>query len=944
MTDPADVAAALARAPLPPPEGLDALATALGPFTVVDFETTGLEPSESRVIEIGAVRVVPGQPAAILHSLVDPGTPLSLPIRKLTGLTDGDLAGRPSWRTLRDEVARFIAGTAIVAHNAAFERAFLSGIASPSATFLDTLELACILRPELESHSLASSARVSSAVRSDIAPSTTCSTPSRSSPSCTRKRVAESTPTCGSRSRAWVRAGDGRLSWRRRSAGTGTTTPERRDDRSAPARRTCREGGSPATLDASPDAVAALLADEERWRRVTPEYRARREQIDLARAVAAAFAEGRAVAVEAGTGIGKTLAYCLVSLLHALRTGERVVITSANRTLQERVIRVELPRVVAALDIDPPAALVLKGRVNYANPWRARQLSESPEELGLGDLSPSARLYTASFLSRCGGRDLQSFGSWLLHNDPGLREVRERIACQPDCDERACRIAPGGPCSYLRHVDALARAALVSINHSLLLRWPARYGPISHLIVDEAHELAAEADRAFSEEVRSGELRGWVARLGGRRRAGLAAALGLRAGDLPEANRIAELARVLEADVEEVGARIRAAAGDNPVAVPRDDGLPVSPAWRRAAEHLGILAVRLGELGERLEDLAAAARERSGGEENAITADSSSLALTLANTGRGLLADAFAQSREDTVYAARGWRRRDQRHDWWLRPTPLETAERIHARLFEPAATVVALSATLGVGGDPGPTLEKMGWHLIDRDRQLPTRVVASPIDYRENSVLAFVREGTYRDEGFNERCAHSVSEIARLLGGRTMALFTNANRLDNFSDRVEPMLAAHGIAALAQRRGVPPARLLGQFVADPRAVLLGTRSLWQGIDIPGEALSCVVVDKLPFPPPPSKSRWGIRANGGDEFRSLALEPAVVAFKQMFGRLIRTETDRGFVVVLGADPGKSYVSDFVASLPGPPRLLVGSLVEILGEMREFFADGTGELA
>src|SRR5580765_7145544 len=100
MTDPADVAAALARAPLPPPEGLDALATALGPFTVVDFETTGLEPSESRVIEIGAVRVVPGQPAAILHSLVDPGTPLSLPIRKLTGLTDGDLAGRPRWVAL----------------------------------------------------------------------------------------------------------------------------------------------------------------------------------------------------------------------------------------------------------------------------------------------------------------------------------------------------------------------------------------------------------------------------------------------------------------------------------------------------------------------------------------------------------------------------------------------------------------------------------------------------------------------------------------------------------------------------------------------------------------------------------------------------------------------------------------------------------------------------
>jgi Rad3-related DNA helicase/DNA polymerase III epsilon subunit-like protein len=941
MTDPATVEAALARASLPSAEALEALTAALGPLSVVDFETTGLEPYEARVIEIGVVRVLPGEGAALLHSLVDPEMPLPPAIRQLTGIEDGHLAGRPRWRELRDEVGRFVAGTAIVAHNAAFERVLLTGVVPPEATFLDTLELACILRPELESHSLASLAegllgrterhRALDDALDTLAVLAILHAGAR------RGEHVDLNPALAGLRRAW--------GWSpllaAPPAGYASDRVGRREDpwegRVARVRARRNRLELP---DASPDAVAGLLADEERWRRVAPEYRARPEQIELARAIATAFHEGRAAAVEAGTGVGKTLAYCLVGLLQAIRTGERVVITSANRTLQERVVRVELPRVAAALGIEAPEALVLKGRINYGNPLRVRQVSEHPEEMGLGDLSPAARLYTASFLSRCAERDLQSFGGWLLHNDPSLREVRDRIACQPECDERACRSARFGPCSYLRHVDALAHAALVSINHSLLLRWPARYGAIPHLIVDEAHELAAEADRAFSEEVRSGEIRGWLARLSERRRAGLVAVLGLRAGDLAASSRIAELARRAEEDTEEVGRALFDAAGEHPAAVPREDDSARDRAWGRAAQELGVLAGRLCELGERLDGLAAASRSPAATEDDALVADAAALALALTSAGRGLLADAFAQSREDTVYAARAWRRRDQDHDWWIRATPLETAERVHARLFAPAQTVVALSATLGVGGDPGPTLEKIGWNLIEPERRLPTQIVASPFDYARNSVLAFVHEGTYRDEGFHARCAQSVAAIARLLGGRTMALFTNANRLENVANRVEPLLAPHGLATLVQRRGVTPARLVGQFLADPRAVLLGTRSLWQGIDIPGEALSCVVVDKLPFPPPDDPLVQGraqrIRERGGDEFRALALEPAVVAFKQMFGRLIRTETDRGFVVVLGADPTRSYVSDFVASLPGPPRLVVGSLAEILDEMREFF--------
>ena len=130
------------------------------------------------------------------------------------------------------------------------------------------------------------------------------------------------------------------------------------------------------------------------------------------------------------------------------------------------------------------------------------------------------------------------------------------------------------------------------------------------------------------------------------------------------------------------------------------------------------------------------------------------------------------------------------------------------------------------------------------------------------------------------------------------------------------------------------------EFLNTPRSILLGTRSLWQGIDIPGAALSCVLIDKFPFPPPNEPLFQGrehrLRSLGEDPFRILSLEPAVVLFKQMFGRLVRNETDRGFVVVLGADPDKAYVDEFVNSLPGPPRVVSAGMDVVLEEMRRFF--------
>jgi len=945
--EPDDKPSAKHNGRLPDADTCAVLVAALGRFAVVDLETTGLDPGSSRVIEVGAVLVAPGEAPALFEQLVDPGMPVPPLTQTLTGIGDADLLGAPGWPEVSTALAGFTRGATIVAHNAAFEQAFLAGVLEPEARFLDTLELACVLRPELSGHSLENLAR---------------ELLGRTERHRALDDALDTLAVLGALARS-AEAGEHRelqellarvdWSWGRllRNGAVGGLGPlglaANALPRSAPAPQ--RRIAIPVEwYDA--EFVTALLADEARWQRHVPGYRARVGQIEFARALLVALREDRAVAAEAGTGIGKTLAYGLVALLHALHAGERVVVSSANRTLQERVVEEELPRIAAVLGIPAQPAMVLKGRANYGCAARAVELALRPADFGFAGLAPAARLYLTSYFARCPARDLQSFGGWLLAQDQNLRGIRDVLACSLDCNERVCREMTNGPCAYLRRVDALGDAAIVSINHSLLLTWPARYGAIDRLIIDEAHELAQEGDRAFREEIGSRDVRQWLGQVSGAGRGGLLWALGAAGDQQIAVRRALESARRCELAVEACGRALLPVCNQGETLVPPPTISARHPHWSHAARAACDLAESLVGLGEEIERLAGsyrAANDQQGGRDDAVSARATTLALSLGNVGRGLIADLFEQTRDGTVYSAQSRLARDV-CDWSVRATPLKVAELIHAKLLEPARTVIAVSATLGVGGNPRPSLEKIGWHLLPDERRLPELVIPSPFDYPRHSVLAFARTGTYRSRGFADECAQAIASIARLLGGRTLALFTSRNRLADVAERLDRVLDGEGIALLVQRRSGGAARLVEQFSSSSRAVLLGTRSLWQGIDVPGAALSCVVIDKLPFPPPSDPLQQGrgrlIREAGGDEFRALSLEPAVVAFKQMFGRLIRTESDRGFVVVLGADPSRTYIQDFVGSLPGPPRVVVATMPEILAEMRGFFGSADAAAA
>lgn len=941
--------AAEADLELPPARARRALADALGALVVVHIETTGREPDESRIVEIGAIRVEADGSSTTFEALVDPGAPLPESTRELTLLTDADVAGRPAWNEVGAQFREWARGAKLVAHDVEFVRDFLRSSTSGTATWLDTLELAYILRPELPAHDLGAFGReLGDRVERHRGLPDAAATLAILVLLHDEVRDGEHDElvdvlTVVERQWGWSRlfglGGADDLGPLGRAARRGG-----RGKRATPAAGIPSADEPPVDLPDAPD-LATLLADEERFGREIPGYRLREGQVEFTEAIAEAFRDEKALAIEAGTGIGKTLGYGLVAFLHAASTGERVIVSSANRTLQERVVAEELPAIARALGVPPLPAVVMKGRGNYGSPSRARDIALGVADVGLEGLSAAARLFLVSYFTRCPHRDLQAFGAWLAARDSNLLQVRERIACSGDCDVRVCRSEPGGACGYLSRVDALGSAGVVSINHSLLLSWPARYGSIERLVIDEAHELVGEGDRAFAENLQARDLRGALRRVRTHPKRGLVGVLAVRAGRRELLDSIDETMERIDIAIDDVGARLVATVGDQETTVPSGTLLPPEGPWvdlkiavERLVAHVSSLASMIDEVAP--SDVGGEEDAADDPREDAIHREAAGLARFFQSAAGGVLGDLFVQAREDHVYAGRGYQKRDSVHEWSFTVTPLDAAELIHARVLESPKTLVALSATLGVGGDPGPTLAKLGWGCLPRDRRMPSLVLPSPFDFANHAVLGLVRGSTYRDSSFEDDCAQTAATVARMLGGRTMALFTSRRRLYEVARRLREELHDDDIPLFVQPPTGGAAALVERFVANPRSVLLGTRSLWQGVDIRGDALSCVLIDKFPFPQPNDPLLRGrqdrLRAAGEDAFRALSIEPAVVLFKQMFGRLVRSETDRGFVVVLGADPTKRYVRDFVTSLPGPPRVLVDEIDPILEEMQAFF--------
>lgn len=902
-----------------------------GPLAVVDLETTGLsQVPESELLEFGAALLDPGSDTVTtLESLVRPRGPLPRAVQRLTGITPADVAGAPPVQEVAKPVAVALAGRTLVAHNAAFERHFLSRFVDPrlgESSYLDTQDLLALTHPDFPDLRLETFTR-------DLLASEE-----------RHRALSDALDTLRVLSRAAVeaRAGTRRYatahnaleryapesSWARLLRG-GPVVAAEADPPQYVAVAESRE--KPVPFD--PDAIAAALEDEARGGRWFDGYRVREQQVQMAREFARILSDGGRLLLEGGTGVGKSLAYLAAAIPFAIERAagginEPVVVSTRTKLLQDQLLSKDIPAAAAMLGYPELRALSIKGRANYVC---ARRLEATLAEGQEPRIFAEDRLAFAALAACAHTRPYGEIGTLpgaLLFRFPVLRDLRRRaVAARAEqCTREQCAGERG--CPFGRRRAALAGAHLVVANHDLLLRWPPDYPNVSHAIIDEAHELTGVADEVFALEVSPVEVLERFDELFGRPGDAQAHSL-LPRGRLRGVTRdVGAWRRGLQQDLVALGRSLAHRASEyGEVQLPAHAERSFADSAElaeRAAERLETFAVHA----DRLSDAPGADAEEAEAAAGAI-ADLRDAALAL----RG----AFFGGDEDAVA---GFERLDAPFDRWrLMVRRVAPADLFHERFADRLEALVCVSASLFVGGD---SLAALGELELEHGpgRARAGRVsVESPFPYPEHMrVVALEPAGDLVEE-----TAAVIAQLVRQLGGRTLGLFTSLRRMRDVSELLAEELRGEGFDVLLPRRATDdPSALVERFSrAGGGGALLGARTFWQGLDIPGPALQAVVIEKLPFEVPTElrKRRENrLRQMGEDAFERYTLGKMLLNLKQMTGRLIRTEDDRGLVVIVEGRTDRRYFGRLGDALPPGCDVRVAAPGELAGLLREVGVD------
>lgn len=692
------------------------------------------------------------------------------------------------------------------------------------------------------------------------------------------------------------------------------------------------------------EAILDALADAERGERHFPGYRVREEQMALAREFFHVFEDGGVAKLEGGTGVGKSLAYLAAAIPFAMERATDgakypVVLSTRTKLLQDQLLRKDIAAAARFLGYPGLRALSIKGRANYVCERRlSAVLGEAHDPALLDDLKMDYALVEACARIRPQG-EIGTVPASLLRRHPRLRELlRASVAVRAEqCSREQCALEKR--CPFGRHRRALARAHLVVANHDLLLRWPPDYPSFTHVVMDEGHEVGGVAEEVYAlrvrpEEVaeRLDELFGAPVRRGQRRYA----SNGLVAQPESRSNETALRQNRRDLMLELIGlGRSVADAADafGGVELPVDAGrkFPMAAELCENAairlEAIAAHAARQGPArrvvrGEDKDGLPTGPEWDLAGEEEAERAITAHVDALLA-AAQGLRI-AFGPENDEYVGA---FEVLESPYDRWsLVLRPVAPGEAFREEFLGRVEGLAVVSATLFVGGDDHAALGEVGL-AGDEVEGSWSRAVGSPFPYAQAMRVVAIDSSGVRSTDLVEETAQTLAILARRLGGRTLGLFTSLARMRETADRLSELLEGEGIEILLPRRSSDdPGALVERFrKARGGAVLLGARRFWQGIDVRGEDLQAVVIEKLPFDVPTELRRRRddrLRAAGEDPFSRASLGRMLLHLKQMSGRLIRSETDRGLVVIVDARHDRGYFRRLSDALPPGTRIEV----------------------
>ena len=889
-----------------------------GPRTYValDLETTGLDPTHDRITEIGALRFdEEGRELAVFEQLVNPGRSIPAFIEKLAGITNEDVRGAPAFAEIANDLAAFVGDSAIVGQNVRFDLAFLAeaGVEC-EGTALDTLRFARVLFPE--GPGALSDLAGALGVEVPVAHRALADARTAARVFLELRRRAAALPQGEREGLARLVALD-EPALAREIGGNALPADEGVE---APALPERWQPPEPLARAETPEAVTAEEVREALAgaARVVERFEERPQQAEMAEAVAGAFSDGGQWLIEAGTGVGKSLAYLIPAALYALRNGARVVISTNTIALQEQLLGKDVPALREILreagaiaESEDLRVALLKGRANYlcVQRWMAH-----PASLGDPDVARLAGSL-ARWLPTTRSGDRSE-----LRLDPGARAAWTRFsAADVDCLSRQHTFVREGRCFLQRARKTAEGAHLVVVNHALLLADLASGGSaipaFDHLIIDEAHNLEAQATQQFGMHIGARQITDALEaihrpRTSERREGGAAAtaalpeSLGAGAAAALKAA-IASASKTVTPPFEELGALV----GDA-----RDDRVSITPGvrsgsrWGEVEEGWTALDAALASAVESTR----AAAGLLGGEDGGVAGEELEAAAGRLD-GVRLDLRRLVESHDPNQIV---WTSAMRDRTGALNSAPLEVGSLLAAELFEGRATVIATSATLAAGGSMAFTANQMG--LPDAG----TLALGSPFDYERSTLLA--TPTGFPDPGsgeYDQATADAITKLALASGGRALALFTSHASLRRVADLSREALEREGISVLVQDRDGAPRQLMRNLIEDPRAVIFGTASFWEGIDIRGDALSLVVIARLPFGVPTDPIHKARSELYDDPFGGYSLPGAILRFRQGFGRLIRDREDRGVVAVLDSRiRTRRYGAEFQGALPRCTKL------------------------
>jgi DNA polymerase-3 subunit epsilon/ATP-dependent DNA helicase DinG len=909
-------------------------------IVALDIETTGLDPNSDAIIEIGAVRFSGARVEGEWSALINPGRPIPSFITQLTGISNEMVRNAPPIRAVLQELVDFVGDAPVLGHNVRFDLSFLqkNHILKENEA-VDTYELASVLMPTATRYNLGAlgqqlgvllpathraldDARVTHGIYVQLL--------ERASQLPTGLiaefiRLSEIFQWGGQ----WVF----RQILHQRMHG-----PANKNSGHSPAEGTsplfrARELIAPpleekhACSPLDEDEVCAALDPGGPFSRYFSSYEYRSQQMTMLRAVTRAFSKGQHLLVEAGTGTGKSFAYLVPAALWASQNKARVVISTNTINLQDQLMKKDIPDLCKALNLDVRAA-ILKGRSNYICPRRLETMRQRGPN-NVDEMRVLAKILVWALQHGSGDR-----GEINL-NGPAERDIWMRLCAEDEgCRPDVCQVRAEGGCPFYRARAAAQAAHVVIVNHALLLSDVASGSRVlpeyDYLIIDEGHHMEAATTNALSYRVTQPDILRLLRELGGPSSGNIGYLLTLledllKPSEYAAFHKSAHQAADLLFRLEQVAREFFTAVMD--FLTEQRNGRPVSGygqqeritgttrtqpvwtnveiAWSEVHETAGLLLTLLAEMHRACGETAARARDE----------DLDGALNSLADAHRRL---GEADANVTTLVSAPSagfiyWvELHSNQNHLALNIAPLHIGSLMQQHLWSQKASVVLTSATLTTNDGFDYLRGRLGADHAD-ELQL-----GSPFSYDTSALLYMVNDIPEPSDanGHQRAVEQTLVRLSKATGGRMLALFTSYAQLRRTSAAISNTLAEEGIMVYEQGEGASPHTLLETFREADKAILLGTRSFWEGVDIPGNALSVLVIVKLPFDVPTEPIVAARSETFDDPFNEYQLPEAILRFRQGFGRLIRTQSDRGVVVILDRRIlTKRYGTAFLESLP-----------------------------